>query len=167
MSKNPFVNCKSRKRRKNRGPIPRPQEKLYCPRTMVRYDNSQCGYSPVWACKMCLCCLLSEKAVKEHLIKCNASSKKDGPSPTQSKKKDNENEDVHYTCDTCHKVFSRRVTLKKHLEVHESVSSGLESEQSDNEIAEVVNDVEITEADLISDNESEGSNASDLANNLI
>jgi len=86
MSKNPFVNCKSRKRRKNRVPIPKPSDKLFCPRTMVRYDNSPSGYSPIWACKMCLSCLLSEEAVKKHLIKCNATVKKDAPSKTQTKK---------------------------------------------------------------------------------
>lgn len=80
------------------------------------------------------------------------------------------NDDVHYTCDTCLKVFSRRVTLKKHLEQHEKSSSGLESEQSDYEMADVAKDVEVTEADLLNeenDDESEGSNASELASDLI
>lgn len=166
MSKNPFVNCKSRKRRKARGPIPRPQEKLFCPRTMVRYDNSPSGYSPIWACKMCMRCLLSEDAVNNHLINCNTSTKKDKSSNQQTKK----NEDVHYTCDTCQKVFSRRVTLKKHLETHNNSSSGLESEQSDYETADVAQDAEVTEADLVNEEneeESEGSHASDLASDLI
>jgi len=61
MPKNPFVNCKLRKWRKIRGPVPRPQEKLFCPRTMVRYDNLPSGYNTIWICKMCLIFLLSEE----------------------------------------------------------------------------------------------------------
>jgi len=62
------------------------------------------------------------------------------------------NDDVLYTCDTCHKVFSRRVTLKKHLEVHENVSTDIESEQSDyDEVPKVDHDKEITEEDLLND----------------
>jgi len=33
------------------------------------------------------------------------------------------NEDTGYTCEYCKKVFSRRVTLKKHLEQHVKSSS--------------------------------------------
>jgi len=44
------------------------------------------------------------------------------------------NEDTRYICQYCNKVFSRRVTLKKHLEQHEKSSSSLESELSDNEV---------------------------------
>lgn len=87
MSKNSFVNiCKSRKRRKLRGPISRPQEKLFCPRTIVRYDDSPGGYSSIWVYKMCLGCLLSGDTVRNHLIKCNVSTKKDTSEP-QTKKK--------------------------------------------------------------------------------
>ncbi|CAI6373105.1 unnamed protein product [Macrosiphum euphorbiae] len=46
------------------------------------------------------------------------------------------NEDTPYICQYCNKVFSRRVTLKKHLESHENSSSSLESEQYDDENAE-------------------------------
>jgi len=83
MSKNPFVNCKSRKRRKMRVMLPKPQEKLFCPRTMVRYDNSPNDYGTVWVCKMCLKCVLSEEAVKQHLINCNAVSRKDKLKPAK------------------------------------------------------------------------------------
>jgi len=130
MPKNPFVNCKSRKRRKIRGPVPRPQEKLFCPRTMVRYDNSPSEYSTLWACKMCLKCLLNEDAVRNHLINCNDLTKKITSNPPTKKKDDIQ----HYVCDTCNKVFSRHVVLKKHLELHEKASNGLELEQSDNVI---------------------------------
>ncbi|KAF0769214.1 hypothetical protein FWK35_00012932 [Aphis craccivora] len=80
------------------------------------------------------------------------------------------NYDIHNTCDTCHKVFLKRVALKKHLEQHEKSSSGLEIEQSDYEMADIVQDVEITEADLLNEkneDESEGSNVSDIASDLI
>lgn len=44
------------------------------------------------------------------------------------------NEDTRYICEFCNKVFSRRVTLKKHMEEHEKSSSGPDSELSDNEV---------------------------------
>jgi len=44
------------------------------------------------------------------------------------------NKDTGYICEYCNKVFSRRVTLKKHLEQHEKSSSSLHSEVSDNEV---------------------------------
>jgi len=44
------------------------------------------------------------------------------------------NEDTRYICEFCNKVFSRRVTLKKHLEQHEKSSSSIDSEQSDHEV---------------------------------
>ncbi|KAF0763308.1 C2H2-type domain-containing protein [Aphis craccivora] len=139
MSKNPFVNCKSRKRRKIRIPVPRPQVKLFCPRSMVRYDNSPSGYNTIWACKMCLLCLLSEDAVRNHLINCNDSIKKIPSNPPTKK-----NDDIyHYICDTCNKIFSRHVILKKHLEEHVKSSVDLESEQSDNDTADMGKDVKI------------------------
>jgi len=81
MSKNPFVNCKSRKRRKVRAPIVKPKEKLFCPRTMVRYDNCPTAFSTIWVCKMCLRSMLSEDAVNNHLITCNALTRRDKVNP--------------------------------------------------------------------------------------
>ncbi|XP_060866404.1 zinc finger and SCAN domain-containing protein 10-like [Metopolophium dirhodum] len=129
MSKNPFVNCKSRKRRKIRVPSIKPKEKLFCPRTMVRYDGSHSDYPTKWICKMCLKCILSEEAVTSHLTNCSGQSNRAIP-PKVTKK----NEDTRYICEYCNKVFSRRVTLKKHLEQHEKSSSSLDSELSDNEV---------------------------------
>lgn len=83
MSKNPFVNCKSRKRRKQRVVVPKPQKKAYCPRTMVRYDDSPNLYSTLWVCKMCLKVILSEEAVTQHLTICNALSIKNKHKPTK------------------------------------------------------------------------------------
>lgn len=74
MLKNPFVNCKSRKRRKPRVVNNQTQPKGYCPKTMVRYDDSPNEYKTTWVCKMCLKFLLSEKACKDHLKICNAKS---------------------------------------------------------------------------------------------
>lgn len=74
MSKNPFVNCKSRKkRRKPRAVIAKPN-KGFCPRTMVRYDDSPNEYKITWVCKMCFKFLLSEEAVHNHLKVCNTKS---------------------------------------------------------------------------------------------
>jgi len=50
-------------------------------------------------------CLSSKSDVRNHIIKCNASIKKD-TSKLQNKK----NDKIHYTFDSIHKVFSR---LKK------------------------------------------------------
>lgn len=71
MSKNPFVNCKSRKRRKPRvvNSIPK-GERPYCPRTMVRYDNTLVEYSTIWVCKMCTKMILKEKALLNHIEEC-------------------------------------------------------------------------------------------------
>lgn len=68
MSKNPFVNCKSRKRRKKNVVI-KQNPRGYCPQSMIRYDGSVLG--TVWLCKMCLTCILTEEAVRTHLSKCN------------------------------------------------------------------------------------------------
>lgn len=60
--------------------------------------------------------------------------------------------------------------MKKHLEQHERSSSVFESVQSDYEMADIVQDFEVTEADLWNeenDDESEGSNVSDLAYDFI
>lgn len=82
MSKNPFVNCRSRRRRRTtKNPINKPKEKLFCPRSMVRYDNSPNEYSTKWVCKMCLKCILSEAAVVNHLTNCSAMTNQDLPSP--------------------------------------------------------------------------------------
>ncbi|XP_025206803.1 uncharacterized protein LOC112602761 [Melanaphis sacchari] len=156
MPKNPFVNCKSRKRRKARAPISKPKEKLFCPRTMVRYDNSPSDYGTIWVCKMCLVCMLSEDAVKKHLTNCNALSKKDKPAPATKK-----NEDIHYICETCKKIFSRRVTLKKHLEEHEKSSSSNDSELSDYD-ADPFNVENINDNDDESEPESEDDIIDDL-----
>lgn len=74
MLKNPFVNCKSRKRRKQRVVINKSQPNGYCPKTMVRYDNSPNEYTTAWVCKMCLKFLLSENAAKDHSKVCNTKS---------------------------------------------------------------------------------------------
>ena len=86
MSKNPFMNCKSRKRGKNRGPVPTAQTvKPYCPRTMVRYDNTVNGSKTVWACKMCLTILLSDEATRAHVIICNTKTKEMASDPQHKK----------------------------------------------------------------------------------
>lgn len=76
MAKNPFVNCKSRKRRKIRVMVQKPATKLFCPRTMVRYDNAPNEYGTVFVCKMCFTCVLSENAVRAHVLRCNDTNKK-------------------------------------------------------------------------------------------
>ncbi|XP_060858583.1 uncharacterized protein LOC132935956 [Metopolophium dirhodum] len=126
MAKNPFMTCKSRKRRKNRVPPTAPVEKLFCPRTMVRYDGSHSDYPTKWICKMCLKVLLSEAAVNNHLTNCLGQTRQSNPAPPN-------NESTPYICKYCEKVFSRGVTLKRHLEDHEQSSSRLDSELSDNE----------------------------------
>ncbi|XP_022164463.1 zinc finger protein MSN4-like [Myzus persicae] len=131
MSKNPFV-CKTRRRKKAKTtptPIVKPKEKAFCPRSMVRYEGSPNDYSTKWVCKMCLKCLLSEAAVLNHVASCTSSSRPQLPAVLT-----NNNEDTRYICEFCNKIFSRRVTLKKHLEEHEKSSSSLGSEQSDNEV---------------------------------
>ncbi|KAL4083477.1 hypothetical protein QTP88_028793 [Uroleucon formosanum] len=46
---------------------------LFCPSTMVRYDNVSNEYSTLWVCKICITCLLSRQAVERHVINCNNS----------------------------------------------------------------------------------------------
>lgn len=72
MSKNPFVNCKSRKRRRPKVLLDQQCPKLFCPITMVRFDSSPNEYCTMWVCKMCKACLLSESAVRKHIEKCKA-----------------------------------------------------------------------------------------------
>lgn len=86
MSKNPFVNCKSRKRRKARvvNSIPK-EERPYCPRTMVRYDNTLIGYPTVWVCKMCMRMVLKEEALIPHIDECKKNFNKK-PAVTINKK---------------------------------------------------------------------------------
>lgn len=79
MSKNPFVNCKSRKRRKPRVAVNKLDPKLFCPRTMVRFDDSPNEYQTMWFCKMCMSCLLSESAVLRHTEKCKEVTHKPVP----------------------------------------------------------------------------------------
>lgn len=69
MSKNPFVNCKSRKRRK-KNVIVKQSPRGYCPQSMIRYDGTPL-LGTVWLCKMCLSCILSEDAARTHVSKCN------------------------------------------------------------------------------------------------
>ncbi|CAI6348371.1 unnamed protein product [Macrosiphum euphorbiae] len=96
---------------------------------MVRYDGSHSDYPTQWACKMCLKFILSEEAVKNHLITCSIQCNRAMPPPQMKK-----NEVTQYICGYCEKVFQRRVALKKHIESHENSSSSLESEESDIEI---------------------------------
>lgn len=67
--KNPFVKCKSRKKRKKRIYI-KPEVKLYCPSAMVRYDGGKNGFPTMWACKMCLACCLSDITAAQHSMDC-------------------------------------------------------------------------------------------------
>ncbi|KAF0727504.1 C2H2-type domain-containing protein [Aphis craccivora] len=141
MSKNPFKNTKLRKRGKKRGPVPIPQTvKPYCPKTMVRYDNTATGYKSLWACKMCMKVLLSEEATRAHVIICNTKTKKMASNPQPKK------EYIIPTniCSTCNKEFARSVILKRHLAEHKP-PSGLKLEHPENNI---VYNVKV-EADLI------------------
>ncbi|CAI6342770.1 unnamed protein product [Macrosiphum euphorbiae] len=127
MSKNPFMNCKSRKRRKNKNvPTLQPKEKLLCPRTMVRYDGSHADYPTKWVCKMFLKELLSEAAVKNHLNTCSALNREPEPAPTNNEETA---KITPYICKYCDRVFSITVTLKRHLEKHKKPP-----ELSENEI---------------------------------
>lgn len=141
MSKNPFMNTKSRKRGKKRGPVPTPQTaqtvKPYCPRTMVRLENTATDYKSLWGCKMCMKGLLSEEATRAHVIICNTKTKKMASNPQPKKP---------FICTTCNQVFSRSVVLKRHLEDHNKLLSGIKSEQSVNN--ELVYNIKV-EADLI------------------
>lgn len=80
-NKNPFVNCKSRKRRKINNFIhkPKTEAEKKCPRTMVMYTNSPNEYKTVWFCKMCLTAVLNEATVSLHVAKCKDANKKPPP----------------------------------------------------------------------------------------
>ncbi|XP_060860239.1 uncharacterized protein LOC132937434 [Metopolophium dirhodum] len=126
--KHPFMDCKSRKLRKKRIPTTtKSKEKLFCPRTMARYDGLHGDYLTKWVYKMCLNILLSQEAVTNHLANCSGQTRQPSQAPPN-------NEDTHYICKYCDKVFSRGVKLKKHLEQHEKSSSRLDSELSDIEV---------------------------------
>lgn len=81
--KNPFVNCKSRKRRKAR--VVRKQPKVYCPRSMVRYDDSPNEYKTIFVCKMCMTCVLDENSVAAHIQRCAEEFKKPIVEPVKNK----------------------------------------------------------------------------------
>lgn len=89
MPKNPFVTLKGRRKKKYlpSKPVVVPDKvKPYCPRSMVRYDNVPV-VNTMWACKHCLKCLLSENAVKDHIIPCKIETTKsfrpsESPEPT-------------------------------------------------------------------------------------
>lgn len=85
MPKNSFTKGKSRKQRKTQDSVPKPKWKLFCPHTVVRYDSTQTGFDTIWVCKMCIKCLLSEKAVRTHVIKCNTKTTKMEPKPRPKK----------------------------------------------------------------------------------
>lgn len=40
---------------------------------------------------------------------------------------------MSYTCHVCNRIFSRQVTLKKHLEMHEKIPSDAEAVESDSD----------------------------------
>lgn len=50
------------------------KNKLFCPHSMVRYDETACEYRTMWVCRICTKSLLSENAVKMHLKICNTST---------------------------------------------------------------------------------------------
>lgn len=83
MARQPFMDCKSRKRRKRKMYCIKPKYQGYCPHSMVRYDNSVNIPTPVWVCKLCLKCLLSEKAVHDHLLICTTKKQKQ-PEPSST-----------------------------------------------------------------------------------
>lgn len=72
-TRHPFMDCKSRKRRKRNNNKPKNQG--YCPQTMIKYDKSPSVPKPVWVCKLCLRCLMSENAVRKHILTCNVKKK--------------------------------------------------------------------------------------------
>jgi len=99
--------------------VKKPDVKLFCPRTMVRYDDTPNEYKTIFVCKMCLTCVLSEDAVKPHIMRCNEANKKVIPVKND--------EESRYICEFCNRVFSRKVALKKHKEQHETATD-LESD---------------------------------------
>lgn len=75
MPKNPFVNCKRRKRKTSKVVVPKvipkvePGTLTYCPRSMVKYQNVP-EFGTVWVCKTCRTCLLSGHLVVSHVAEC-------------------------------------------------------------------------------------------------
>lgn len=70
MPKIPFVNCKSRKRKRTKVVV-KSEPKRYCPRSMIRYDDAPNEYKTMFICKICLTCVLCEDALNSHIIRCN------------------------------------------------------------------------------------------------
>jgi len=46
-------------------------EKPFCPKSMIRYEDTAIGYKEVWVCKKCYTVFLSKSAVLSHIIKGN------------------------------------------------------------------------------------------------
>ena len=69
------------KRRQNRATPAKPKQRLFCPRTIVRYDGSHADYPTKCVCKMCLKVLLSEQAVRNHPVKCIEQTRPPDPAP--------------------------------------------------------------------------------------
>jgi hypothetical protein len=65
---------KIKKRNKKNKEESNETQTLFCPKSMIRYDNSPNGYKTVWVCRICLVFLFSEDAVNNHLSNCNISS---------------------------------------------------------------------------------------------
>jgi transposase-like protein len=108
------------------------EERPFCPRTMVRYDNCVTEYTTTWVCKMCLKVVLNAEAIPIHIENCVSGVNKMLKSEVPDK---SITEDSKYICDTCNRVFSRKVTLKKHQEMHNSkFSSDFGLGESDDEM---------------------------------
>ncbi|VVC33866.1 Zinc finger C2H2-type,SET domain [Cinara cedri] len=124
-NKNPFLKTGKRKRRnrKKTENTTKPDDKPFCPRLMVRYDqseNSTIGYKVIWVCKMCMKCILHEDAVLTHLQRCKIQFK--NRTTFYEPIKSAEVKNTRYVCRLCDGVFSRKVTLLKHIEKHENNS---------------------------------------------
>ncbi|XP_015367423.1 PREDICTED: uncharacterized protein LOC107164204 [Diuraphis noxia] len=122
-------------------PDSKPKEKRYCPRSCVRYDNTI--FCPtLWVCRMCLKCLLSLDACKNHVKICNPKKpppgtppipipspkstpvpRKTTPVPPTGTNQKNEDNETHYICQICDRVFSRRVSLLKHIKDHKKMNN--------------------------------------------
>ncbi|VVC30916.1 Zinc finger C2H2-type [Cinara cedri] len=122
---NPFLKVK-RKKRKKRIYV-KPDVKLYCPSAMIRYDGGTCGYSTMWVCKMCLACCLTDVAATQHSLACKKSIKESWKNIPPKEVP------MSYSCHVCNRIFSRKVTLKKHLVTHDQISSENEIIESDSE----------------------------------
>lgn len=80
--KNPFITCKSRKKRKRRA-FTKDEDKPYCPSAMVRYDGGKRGYPTLWACKMCMTCCLSDIAAAQHSLDCRKKTRENRKKKTK------------------------------------------------------------------------------------